>query len=622
MTKQSRCPRCGTPLYPHAPEGLCRGCMLKFAIDARHSVNQNSCGAYLWIPPAIEEISPSFPELEIISLLGRGGMGAVYQARQKKLDRIIALKILPPEISDESGFARRFAMEARALAQLSHRHIVTVYNHGERSDLYYFIMEFVDGLSLRQLIHSSRLMPRDTFTILAQVCAALEYAHGRGIVHRDIKPENILIDKQGQVKIADFGLATLMKTAECAADTHAGLEESRFDSFARSMTTSFHDAGTPSYMAPEQKEGQSADQRTDIYALGVVLYEMLTGKLPDMEMWDSENAIQDARLKTILQRTLTADRDERYQHAQEVKNAIEAIAASTDTLECNAPIMVQFMAQSAGDALPAQPNLIDWRMPEKIRFATAALRALARVNLVLVPVIVLITMLLSLFVYTRNVNIPETLSPLFIPFATLLIFLDLIGSVYVLCLTTDRQSLNIKRQTIAACLLSCAILPASIIGMPLGVYTLRLLGREKIRPVSGGQRGPDPAAHVVNKTRLWRMLASFAMHLFIWGAALYLLHERAAPFRALFKGSGHQFPLATLWAFDMSTLVDARLGVVVFLMLAVLEAGVLVWFYYGRHDRAARIWSRLFIAMGILSLVYFYLSLGFPILKHLKSAVP
>ena len=166
-------------------------------------------------PPAVAELAPLFPQLEILELIGKGGMGAVYKARQKQLDRIVALKILPPGIGDDPAFAERFAREAKALAKLNHPGIVTLYEFGRdglpdsataerrpaaplyRRMLFYFLMEFVDGVNLRQLLHAGRISPREALAIVPQICDALQFAHDQGIVHRDIKPENILLDRRG-----------------------------------------------------------------------------------------------------------------------------------------------------------------------------------------------------------------------------------------------------------------------------------------------------------------------------------------------------------------------------------------------------------------------------------------
>src|SRR5262249_44995932 len=162
-------------------------------------------------PPRPEEIGAHFPQLEIVGLVGRGGMGIVYKARQKQLDRMVALKILSPEVSRDPSFAERFGREARALAKLNHPNIVSIYDSGETDGLFYFLMEYVDGTNLRQALQAKEISPREALAIVPLICDALQYAHDMGIVHRDIKPENVLLDRNGRVKIADFGLAKLVK---------------------------------------------------------------------------------------------------------------------------------------------------------------------------------------------------------------------------------------------------------------------------------------------------------------------------------------------------------------------------------------------------------------------------
>src|SRR5476651_445582 len=200
------CPQCGRPVPAGAALGLCPACLL-----AAGAPSQTEAKAAAFTPPPLAELAKHFPQLELLELLGRGGMGVVYKARQKALDRLVALKILPRALGDDPAFADRFTREARALAQLNHPGIVTLYEFGRTDDgLFFILMEFVDGVNLRQLLAGGRVAPREALAIVPELCDALQYAHYRGIVHRDIKPENILLDRRGRVKIADFGLAKLV----------------------------------------------------------------------------------------------------------------------------------------------------------------------------------------------------------------------------------------------------------------------------------------------------------------------------------------------------------------------------------------------------------------------------
>ena len=213
----SQCPSCGAYLPADSPMGLCPQCLLQCALSKQNScpppADPGATGAYRGpsSAPTVEALAPLFPQLEILELIGQGGMGAVYKARQTKLDRLVAVKILPADWGNDAAFAERFTREARALARLSHSQIVAIHDFGESGGLFYLVMEYVDGCNLRQLLRGGPLQPELALSIVPQICAALQYAHGEGVVHRDIKPENILLDKRGQVKIADFGLAKLTR---------------------------------------------------------------------------------------------------------------------------------------------------------------------------------------------------------------------------------------------------------------------------------------------------------------------------------------------------------------------------------------------------------------------------
>jgi serine/threonine protein kinase len=311
MAEEIKCPHCGKPVPPGTPGGLCPECMVKVGIGSEAATAPDGPRRPAPVPPSAEAIARHFPQLEIIELLGSGGMGAVYKARQREIDRLVALKILPSEAVGDPGFAERFTREARALARLSHPNIVGLYHFGHVNGLHYFIMEYVDGLNLRQLEQAGKLSPREALQIIPQICEALQFAHDEGIVHRDIKPENVLLDKKGRVKIADFGLARIL-----------GHEPEDFR-----LTRARDVMGTPHYMAPEQVEKpQSVDHRADIYSLGVVFYEMLTGELPLGKFQPPSQKVQiDVRLDDVVLRALEKEPGRRYQHASEVKTDMETI---------------------------------------------------------------------------------------------------------------------------------------------------------------------------------------------------------------------------------------------------------------------------------------------------------
>jgi serine/threonine protein kinase len=247
MEAKHKCPQCGKSAGPNGLDGLCPQCMMRVGIGSCVDP-ADGVASQGFVPPEIKDLAPLFPDLEILELLGKGGMGAVYKARQKLLDRVVALKILPPGIGAEPAFAKRFTQEARALAKLNHPGVVTLYEYGQADGLFFFLMEFVDGVSLRHLLEVSRISPREALAIVPQICDALQYAHDQGIVHRDIKPENILLDRQGRVKVADFGLAKLIGSgAETVTPRDAA-------SGPVPLTEAGKIMGTPQYMAPEARQ--------------------------------------------------------------------------------------------------------------------------------------------------------------------------------------------------------------------------------------------------------------------------------------------------------------------------------------------------------------------------------
>lgn len=324
------CPQCGAGLAAGAFQAPCPACLMQLGLQAAQDTPEENAGVIPelgpthisplqnWaLPtanklPSPQDLARLFPELEIIKLLGFGGMGAVYQARQTGLDRFVALKIIMPDVAGDPGFAERFTREARVLARLSHPHIVTIHDFGQRAGLHFLVMEYVDGVNLREVLNTGRMSPAEALRIIPRLCEALQYAHEEGVVHRDIKPENILIDRKGRVKVADFGLARL-----------AGRDSENF-----TLTGTRQVVGTPRYMAPEQMQGARAvDHRADIYSLGVVFYEMLTGEVPLGRFPPpSHQAEIDVRLDDVVLRALDSNPDRRYQRVSEIQSDVESIS--------------------------------------------------------------------------------------------------------------------------------------------------------------------------------------------------------------------------------------------------------------------------------------------------------
>lgn len=321
----SGCPLCGKPLPADAVGGCCPSCLMAGAMQP----TRGGDAANAMPPLTPEELAPHFPQLEILECLGRGGMGVVYKARQKALNRLVALKLLAPERADDPHFAARFEKEAQALAALNHPNIVGVYDFGVTQTLlsehptYYLLMEFVDGVNLRQLLQTKRLTSKEALSIVPPVCEALQCAHDHGIVHRDIKPENLLIDKNGTVKIADFGIAKIIHR-----DTDirfAASQPVRSEPEQTGVSASLPQ-GTPDYAAPEQHDRTATtDHRADIYSLGVVLYEMLTGERPQQDFVPPSKRVQvDVRIDEIVLRALEKTPELRFATAAEFRTQVEA----------------------------------------------------------------------------------------------------------------------------------------------------------------------------------------------------------------------------------------------------------------------------------------------------------
>ena len=287
-------------------------------------------------------IGRTLAHFNVISILGVGGMGEVYLARDTKLDRKVALKLLPPQYTSDPGRINRFEREARAASALNHPNIITIYEIDQVENRHFIAAEFVDGQTLREFSANRQIAVKEAIDLATQICSALSAAHEAGIVHRDIKPENIMLRRDGYVKVLDFGLAKLTERRRSSVATSASEDDP-------AKTNPGAVLGTISYMSPEQALGREVDHRSDIFSLGVMLYELMTGAPPFKG--DSTAAILDAivhhrplpiteirkdlpaRLENIIYRSLEKDRELRYQTAGDLRSDLSGLRREMDSAE-------------------------------------------------------------------------------------------------------------------------------------------------------------------------------------------------------------------------------------------------------------------------------------------------
>lgn len=315
--------------------------------------------------PSPEELHELLPAYDVLAFIAKGGMGAVYKAHQKSLERNVAIKILPREFGADEDFRRRFGDEAKAMAKLNHPNLIGVYDFGEVDGMPYIVMEFVDGKSLHHSAHGIAIEQKEVARLVTGICEGLTHAHDAGILHRDIKPANILLDSKKRPKIGDFGLAR-------AADDPEG------DGLI---------FGTPAYTAPEvMKDPDSVDKRSDVFSTGVILYELLTGKLPD-STYVPASQIEDVdpRFDKIIRRATHPSPTLRFADAGAMAKEMKVLQVALDkkvaTIVTKAPVMspVAPPTSEEGEAAPVPPP--------QVQFTTGTNWSLLR-NLIIIVLLI------------------------------------------------------------------------------------------------------------------------------------------------------------------------------------------------------------------------------------------
>ncbi len=253
-----------------------------------------------FVPPSIEELAPHFPDYEIRTLIAKGGMGAVYKAKHRALDRPVALKILPSELGQHPELLSQFQQEAKLMARLNHNNLVSIFDFGNIHGIPFIIMEFINGKALYFSAHKKAIDALVSIDLTLKICAGIHHAHQAGIIHRDLKPANILLDAAVTPKIGDFGLSQTLLGAAHNTSTY----------------------GTPGYMAPEIYQKLPVDLRSDIFAVGCILYELLTGHPPKPYSYSLNTRLNPA-LDRIIQKATDPEPLQRYSSANEMAADLE-----------------------------------------------------------------------------------------------------------------------------------------------------------------------------------------------------------------------------------------------------------------------------------------------------------
>jgi serine/threonine protein kinase len=305
-----------------------------------------------------------FGAYHIVGPLGAGGMASVYKAYQPGIDRYVALKVLPRQFANDPQFFGRFEQEAKVLAKLQHPHILSVYDYGQAEGYTYIVMPFVESGDLADILRGKRLSLTEIGQIISQVGDALDYAHAQGVVHRDVKPSNILVDKRGNCLLTDFGIAKILEGSTDSLTVTGGV------------------IGTPSYMSPEQGMGKKLDGRSDIYALGIILYQMVTGEVPFKAETPMAVMIKHINDPLLSPRDLNADipqaiervtlkalakqPEDRHETAGEMVKALQQAVTESASTNKMAPVpetlQVTSLSQTAAEPKPL-PDRVNQTVP-------------------------------------------------------------------------------------------------------------------------------------------------------------------------------------------------------------------------------------------------------------------
>lgn len=288
---------------------------------------------------------------QLLETIGNGGMATVYKAKDLALNRIVAVKVMNPELTHEKEFIQRFTWEAKATGSLSHENIVSIYDVGNDQRTYYMVMEYVDGITLKELIHQKgKIPPDEAIDIASQICDALAHAHQNQIIHRDIKPQNIMCSADGHYRITDFGIARLTRSSSNLTKTGIVM-------------------GSVHYFSPEQAQGKQVDFTTDLYSLGVVLYEMVTGRPPydapehiavalmhiqsEIPHPKEHNPDLPDALIDIIKKAMAKQPKDRFRSAMEMKQALQSIKTNTPpVMQTDEPFTTPPAAQKTKKRIP------------------------------------------------------------------------------------------------------------------------------------------------------------------------------------------------------------------------------------------------------------------------------